>query len=279
MPIIDYQCFCQAMRARFEVRLCGDDEELLDAVAVAVIEEINRLDGVLSRFDPRSEISRINREAGVRPVRLDHEVFELLERCERSRRLTAGYFDVTASDNAAGGGALPALLLDSGSHTARFTRAGASIDLGGVGKGYALDRGREIMLRFGVTCGLLNGGSSSVLTVGAPPGGKGWPVDVRNPLTPDAKPVARLELADQGFSCSAVRHPGQQRSDVLNPLTGRPLYGDAACVTQAASATDAEIFSTALLAMGRKEAKRFIEQAPCRGLVAGWFEPESGFAW
>jgi thiamine biosynthesis lipoprotein len=192
--------------------------------------------------------------------------------------LTFGHFDVTASYKA-GGGETPALLLDAESQTARFTRAGVSIDLGGVGKGYALDRGREIMLRFGVTCGLLNGGSSSALAVGAPPGRGGWPVAVRHPLKPDAAPVAQVELADQGLSCSAVRHPGQRRSDVLNPLTGRPLSGDAACVTLAANAADAEVFSTALLTMGRDEAKRYLERTPCPDLAAGWFEPESGFAW
>jgi thiamine biosynthesis lipoprotein len=278
------------MGALFEVRLLGDDEERLDSVAAAVIEEIVRLDGVLSRFDPRSEIARINREACARPARLDQEVFELLERCDQWRRLTGGYFDVTASskegDDAAGAGLSPALLLDAESRTARFTREGVSIDLGAVGKGYALDRGREIMLRFGVNCGLLNGGSSSVLAVSGPPGTvadrAGWPVAARHPLNPDAAPIARIELADQSLSCSAVRHPyqrGQRRSDVLNPLTGRPLEGNAACLTLAANAADAEIFSTALLAMGREEAKRYLERTPCIDLVAGWFEPESGFTW
>ncbi|HEY6401220.1 MAG TPA: FAD:protein FMN transferase [Blastocatellia bacterium] len=290
MPTIDCQRFCQAMGSRFEVRLLGDDEERLDSVAIAVIEEIVRLDSVLSRFDPRSEIARINREARDRPARLDQEVFELLERCDQWRRLTAGYFDVTASgnvgkagDDAVDSGETSGLLLDAESHTARFAREGVSIDLGAVGKGYALDRGREIMLRFGVTCGLLNGGSSSVLAVGVPPeimaGIMGWPVAVRHPLEPDAAPVAHVELADRALSCSAARHAGQQRSDVLNPLTGLPLEGDAACLTLAATAADAEVFSTALLAMGREKAKHYLERTPCRDLAAGWFEPESGFSW
>lgn len=271
----------EAMGARFEVRLCGDDEEHLDAVAVAVIEEIIRLDSVLSRFDPRSEIARINREAAHAPALVDREVFGLLEKCEEARRLTSGYFDVTASSRAAGGtaGEAPALQLDAEICTARFTRADVIIDLGGVGKGYALDRGREIMLRFGVACGLLHGGTSSVLAVGAPPGKNGWAVAVRHPRTPDAAPVAQVDLVDQGLSCSAVRHPGQRQSDVLNPLTGRPLCGDAACVALVANATDAEIFSTALLAMGREEAKRYLERVSCHGLVAGWFEPGAGFTW
>lgn len=265
------------MGARFEVFLFGQEEEHLEAVAAAVIEEIVRLDGVLSRFDPRSEIARINREACHAPARVDREVFALLEKCEEARRLTDGYFDVSASSGIAV--EENALQLDAENCAVRFTQPDVSADLGGVGKGYALDRAREIMLRFGVTCGLLHGGASSVLAAGAPPDKNGWPVAMRHPLTPDAEPVAQVELMDQALSCSAARHPGQRQSDVLNPLTGRPLDGNAACVTLAANATEAEIFSTALLAMGREEAKRYLERAPDHGLVVGWFEPEVGFTW
>ena len=135
------------------------------------------------------------------------------------------------------------------------------------------------MLRFGVTCGLLTGGTSSVLALGAPPGSRGWPVDVRHPLMPAAAPLARVELVDRGFSCSAVCHPGQEQSDVVNPLTGHPLTGNAACVVLAANATEAEILSTALLAMGRKQAISYLEEKSYTGVNVGWFEPDAGFAW
>lgn len=265
------------MGTRFEVFLYGEDEEHLEAVAVAVIEEIIRLDGVLSRYDPRSEIARINGEAGRAPVRVDREVFELLERCEQARRLTEGHFDVTASESRIS--ETPALQLDAESCTAQFIRPRVAIDLGGVGKGYALDCGREILLRFGVTCGLLNGGTSSVLALGAPPGSRGWPIDVRHPLTPAAVPIARVELIDRGFSCSAVCHPDQEQSDVVNPWTGCPLIGNAACLVLAASATEAEIFSTALLTMGREQAISYLKKRSCPGVNVGWFEPDAGFAW
>lgn len=273
---IERSRFCEAMGTCFEVFLCGEDEEHLEAVAVAVIEEIIRLDGVLSRYDPRSEIARINREAGRTAIRVDREVFDLLERCEQARRLTEGYFDVTASMSKAS--ETLALQLDAESCTVQFTRPDVAIDLGGVGKGYALDRGREILLRFGVTCGLLHGGTSSVLALGAPPGSDGWLVDVRHPLTP-AVPVAHVELIDRGFSCSGVRRPGQEQSDVVNPWTGRPLIGNAACIVLAEGATEAEIFSTALLAMGRKQAIKYIDKKFYPGVHVGWFQPDAGFAW
>jgi FAD:protein FMN transferase len=277
-----YQQHCRAMGTRFELFLTGQehDREHLEAVAGDLLEEIRRLDCVLSRFDPRSEIARVNREAAVRPVRVDRELFELLEKCDEARQLTEGYFDITASHK----GAVPTLQLDAESCTVRFSGPDVLIDLGGVGKGYALDRACEIMLRFGVTCGLLHGGTSSVLAIGTPYGIDGWPVAIRHPLMLMGEPVAQLNLTDRGLSCSAVRHPDQQQSDVVNPLTGDPLNGDAVCVVLAANATDAEIFSTALLAMGREQAIDYLAAkpdagVPDAGVEAGWYESGRGFEW
>ncbi len=264
---------CEAMGTRFEVFLVGDDEAHLEAVAIAVLEEIVRLDGVLSRFDPRSEIARVNREAGVKPVCVDLEVFALLEQCERARQLTGGYFDITASTGGNG------VELDAERRAVQFTRPDVVIDLGAIGKGYALDRGREVLLRFGVKRGLLQGGTSSVLAAGSPDDAERWPVDVRHPLAPDEPAIARVALADCGFSCSGARHPGQERSDVVNPLSGQPLDGNAACIALAPSAAEAEIFSTALLAMGYAQAARFLAKRPEPELKAGWFEPDMGFVW
>jgi FAD:protein FMN transferase len=276
MPF-NYHRSCEAMGTRFEVILWGGEQEHLEAVAVAILEEVSRLSEVLSRFDPRSEIARINRSAASTPVRVDREVFGLLETCERARRLTGGHFDVTVSDRPAD--ATTALRLSSKTCAVQFTRPDVAIDLGGIGKGYALDRARAMLGGFGVTCGLLNGGTSSVLAVGSPKGEDGWPVDVRHPLMPDAAPVARLRLTGVGLSCSAVRRPGQPRSDIVNPLTGRPLSGDAACLVLAPSATEAEILSTALLSMGREKAKSFLERGAYYGLRVGWIDADADFDW
>lgn len=260
MKRLPYQRSIAAMNTRFDLFLCGDDEQHLEAVAVAVLEEILRLDGTLSRFDPRSEIARVNRDAGKTAVRVDRELFALLDTCEQGRQVTNGFFDVTR-----GGG----WELDAANSAVRLTSAGAQIDLGGVGKGYALDCGREILRRFHVTNALLQGGTSSVLAVGD----EAWPIDLRHPATPDVI-AARIELTNRGLSCSAARHAEGQESDVVNPLTGAPLIGDAACVVLAASATEAEIFSTALLAMGREIAEQYLAN---RDLTVGWID--AGFTW
>ncbi len=284
MNQIDCNRFCEAMGTRFEVFLFGHDKQHLSDVSVAVLDEIVRLDELLSRYDPRSEISRVNREAAHSPVRVDWEVFSLLNRCELARGLTDGFFDVTAPGYKASRetGELPALQLDAETRTVRFTHPEVAIDLGGIGKGYALDRGREIMLRFGVRCGLLHGGTSSVLTPGTPPNradNAGWPVAVRHPLSSEPAPVAQVDLIDRGLSCSAVRDRIHLQSDVVNPRTGHLLSGVDVCVVLAASATEAEIFSTALLAMGRERAIDYLAGRPDSSLNVGWFEPGDEFEW
>src|SRR5262249_7434368 len=142
-----------AMGTAFEVFLAGDDEEHLGAVADAVLEEVVRVERLLSRFDPSSEIARINRLAGQHPVVVDFEVFAILKACRAYHRLTGGYFDVTAT-HAAGqadtGEAGDALVLDEGRRTVSFARPGLAIDPGGFGKGYALDRARALMRTFDV---------------------------------------------------------------------------------------------------------------------------------
>lgn len=256
MVQVECQRSWEAMGTRFDVILRGDDLEHLDAVAVAVQEEIRRLDSVLSRFDPRSEIARLNREASRHPVKVDREVFALLERCEQAKQTTQGYFDVTLGAS---------LLLNAERCTVQFPKPDVAIDLGGIGKGYALDCGREIVRRFHVERALLQGGTSSVLAIGE----DAWPVDVRHPLNSD-QIVTRLELANCGFSCSAIRHAHQTESDVLNPLTQTPLGGNSACVVLAATATTAEIFSTSLLAMGEPRAMEYLHANPDLNLETYW---------
>ena len=258
---IEYQRSCEAMGTRFDVILRGADAQHLEAVAVAVCEEIVRLDGLLSRFNPSSEIARLNREAVEKPVRVDREVFALLERCEQARRLTDGYFDVTALSGGNG------FTLEPQRCTVRFTRAAVAIDLGGIGKGYALDCGREILWRYGVTDELLQGGTSSVLAMGDDE----WPVEVRHPRKPE-EIVQRIGLKNRGFSCSAARHPDQSQSDVVNPHSGESLSGDDACVVLAESAIEAEIFSTALLAMGEENAARFLAKNLAPEISVIWID-------
>src|SRR5262249_28452535 len=149
-------CRREAMGTWFEVFLAGDDEEHLDDVAAAALDEGVRLERLLSRLDPASEVARINREAVHRPVRGDFQVWDVLCACRTYRQQTGGFFDVTATSAGRGD---DDLVLDEERRTVRLGRPGAGIDLGGFGKGYALDRAGDVVREFGVTSGLLHGGT------------------------------------------------------------------------------------------------------------------------
>jgi thiamine biosynthesis lipoprotein len=264
-----------AMGTYFEAFLAGPDDEHLEAVAAAVLEEVGRLEELLSRFDPASEIARINREAGSRAVRVDEEIWDLLCRCQQYHRQTAGFFDVTASS---GRGGMAGVVLDGERRTVYFARPGLALDLGGCGKGYALDGAGAIVRRFGVESALLHGGTSSILAIGRHPCGGDWPIDLRDPFAEDGS-VGRLGMVDRAFSCSAVFSPGQGESDIVDPHSGAPLAEQAACVVLAATALEAEVYSTALLAMSRAGAQRFLQESdgPAGGAV-GWIDKDDGRA-
>jgi FAD:protein FMN transferase len=265
-----------AMGTFFEAFLAGDDREHLEAVAAAVLDEVSRLERLLSRFDPAAEVARVNREAGRRPVRVDADLWDILDQCKKYHRMTGGAFDVTAVSGAGG----DALILDPERRTVRFARPDAFIDLGGFAKGCALDRAAGILRRFGVTRGLLNGGNSSILAVGRHPNGEAWRVAVRDPFGgEDAAPVAQLRLADQAFSCSGVLSPGQAESDVIAPRRGEPLTEQAACVVVAPTAAEAEALSTACLVMGKEQAREYFDRDAGSGLSVGWIDAPDGRPW
>ena len=139
-----------------------------------------------------------------------------------------------------------------------------------------------ILKHFDVVSGLLHGGTSSLLAVGRHPSGADWPIDIRDPAGDEQPPIARIPLADRGFSCSAGAHPAQLTSDILDPISGEPISTRAACAVLAPTAAEAEILSTALLVMGRERAEQYVRDGSCRGSRVAWIDAGDGpsrFRW
>ena len=269
-----------AMATTFEVWLpagagqaAGADPEHLEAVATAALDEVARLEALLSRHDPTAEVARVNREASFAPVRVDVELFALLEDCRRRFTDTGGAFDVCAGS---GRRFADDVELDADTRTVRFTHPDARIDLGGYGKGYALDAAGRIFDAFGVTSALAHGGTSSVLARGVQADETPWRIDLRDPFGGEPKaPVAGVALTDAGLSSSAVLHPGRPHTGLIDPRTGRAPE-PAGCAVVAPTALDAEVWSTALLVMGRDRAARFVRERLPDGCRAAWIERADG---
>lgn len=254
-----------AMGTCFEVWLEGPDPEHLAAVAAAALDEVARLDRLLSRHDPTAEVARLNREAAHGPVRVDVELFAILEDARRWFDATDGFFDVCAGS---GHRFDEAVELDPERRTVRFTDPAVRLDFGGYGKGYALDAVGRIFEAFGVEAALAHGGTSSVLARGRP-----WRVDVRDPF--GGGPAGTVELDEAGLSCSVVS--GDALSDLIDPHTGRAPEA-AGCVVVAPTALAAEVWSTACVAAGpgRAETLSSLEKRECR---VGWVRPAGGIDW
>jgi thiamine biosynthesis lipoprotein len=233
-----------AMGTRFELVLLAGRSDLR-AAGEAAIDEIERWHCRLSRFAPDSLVSHINREAFLAPVMLDRDTFELLRDAMDVWRASEGAFDLTIASDAPDAGAL---LLDAERWAISFAAQDVSIDLGGIGKGHALDCAARVLREAGVTAALLHAGTSSIVAIGAPDGSDGWRVRVAGDES------RTVTLRDAALSVSDPLGPEDRRRSLPHIL--HPLHGEAVAQTIRAtvvgpSARLADAWSTALVVLGR----------------------------
>lgn len=270
----------RAMATRFEIVLYGDDPVALRAAGEAALDEIDRLEDRLSLYRSGSEIAHVNARAAREPVRVTAEVFALLEQAQRLSAETGGAFDITIAPLVrcwgfmGGQGHAPApevtraarqcvgmhlVELDAARRTVRFAREGVMLDLGAIGKGYAVEQAARRLREAGVTGALLHGGTSTVYALGAPPGQDAWTLAIETPPATariagfPALPAVRLR--DEALSVSAVwgrafESGGELFGHVIDPRTGEPVRHGLLAAVAGASATETDALSTALLVLG-----------------------------
>ena len=196
----------QAMNTVFEIVCTHPDAAYARQAAWAAFDVAVRLEQELSRFIENSDISRINSLAAGQSVRVNRWTMECLELARLAWAETAGAFDISL------GSGLDRLSLDSLRLVVRANAAGVRLDLGGIGKGYAVDRMAELLAEWGVERAVIHGGFSSVLALDAPVGCEGWP------LTMSARDGAVIQAKRRAFSAS-----GTQKGDhIVDPRTGQP---------------------------------------------------------
>jgi len=279
-----------AMGTLLELTLVGRDEPRLRALLAALFDEAARLESLLSSWDPASDVSRLNAAAGRGPQRVAPEVAELLARSRALAVLTRGTFDVTVGplvalwDEAAARGTLPSagalaaararvgsgrIEVLEGSRVA--LAAGTEVNLGGVGKGHALDRMLPLVRAAGTQAALLSFGQSSAWALGAPPGAAGWRLLAR---APGGGFLGVLTLRDRALSVSGSHGQrseiaGRRLGHVLDPRTGAPLEVEREALVVASDATLAEALSKALLVLGAREGLALVAAQPgCEALLA-----------
>jgi FAD:protein FMN transferase len=273
-----------AMACRFEVLL-----EEVDAAHVSsareALDEADRLEAALSVFRDTSELSRVNRAAAEEPAEVGDELYALLARCGELHEATERTFDITSTPLSRCWGFLrregrlpapeeveaaralvgmPGVVLDGGARTVRFRRRGVELNLGSIGKGYALDRMASLLRARGVRHALLSAGGSSAVAVGGR--GAGWAIDIR-PRQAGGDRVARLHLRDGALATSGAGEQffevdGRRYGHVIDPRTGWPATGvlSVSVVTEEGALSDA--LSTAFLVGGLEVARRYCAAHP-----------------
>jgi thiamine biosynthesis lipoprotein len=239
-------------------------------------------------YRDHSEISRMNRQAAREAVRVEPRLFALLELAVAIGESTVGAFDITSAPlTKVWGfhrrlGRFPTqtdlrealqhvgvrwLELDRSEATIRFRKPGVEINLGGIGKGHALDRCAEQLAQAGVRDYLIQGGQSSVLArgsrAGQPSDDAGWTIAVRHPLRPE-KRVAEVRVKDRALGTSGsgsqfFHHRGRRYGHVLDPRTGWPAEGVLSTTVLAPTAAMADALATAFFVMGLNRTRRYCE--------------------
>jgi FAD:protein FMN transferase len=238
------------MGNHFELSVVSDNESWAEEKIDLGVEEIRRIEKLLTTFKDDSETNLINRNAGIQPVHVSEEVFRLIERCKRISSFTQGAFDISYGsidkrlwnfDKTMT--SLPDLnlakqmvrlinhqniILDHEHQTVFLKEEGMRIGFGGIGKGYAAEMAKRIMKNAGVTSGIVNA-SGDLAAWGYQPDGKPWTIGI---VHPDAAhlPFSYLNVTDMAVATSGnyekfVMINGVKYSHTINPRTGLPVRG------------------------------------------------------
>lgn len=239
----------KVMGTKMEVLVVGKPKEIAEQCWTNVVNEVFRLEKLLSKFDSESELYRINQSAGAAPLNVSDELWGILTACKRYHTLSKGYFDITLKD-------YTTVYLNEKKQTILFENSDTELDLGAIGKGYALDKIQEILSNYEISSALVNLGNSSVLGVGTHPYGDCWPVGIENPFAPgETLNVMKLRNTTISTSGNTPSHP----KHILNPYTGVYIESQKLISVKMAKATDAEVLSTTLMVVPDLIAKEIIE--------------------
>jgi thiamine biosynthesis lipoprotein len=227
-----------AMNTTFEVFIQDLRGTYAGQAARAAFKEVDRLERLLSRFIQNSDIGRINAIKPNQEIIIDPDTFQCLQIAGQAWQLTDGAFDVTlgniieawksgdsqkALSLQANRPSMKMLELNTDGLTVMVTDRGVNLDLGGIAKGFAVDKIAEVLHEWGIDKALIHGGASSVRALKKPLGKNGWPVTLTDPTNQQI--LARLQLEEEVFSCSGI----EAGRHIINPLTGQPVTDRKAC--------------------------------------------------
>lgn len=274
------------MGSRFEITVIAKDSNEANYDIDLAIDEITRIEKLISSWDPASQTSEINRNAGIKPVKVDEELFNLISRAIEISKLTEGAFDISfasmdkiwkfdgsmtempskeAINQSVAKVGYENIILDPENLTVFLKLEGMKIGFGGIGKGYAADKAKKLLMQKGVIAGIINA-SGDMNTWGKQPDGEFWKVAITNPMDKN-KAFALLPLKDNAVVTSGnyekyVTFNGIRYTHIIDPRTGYPATGIISATVFAPKAEIADALATSIFVMGKDVGIDFINQLP-----------------
>lgn len=274
-PMQLYNKHCKLMGNHFELGIVANDENWASENIMEAIQEIRRIEQLLTTFNENSETNLINRHAGICPVEVSQEIFHLIERSIGISNLTRGAFDISygsidkrlwnfdeTMEN------LPSLetakqmvrlinykniVLDETNHTILLKEKGMRIGFGGIGKGYAAEKAKELLMRNGAKSGVVNA-SGDLTTWGRNPNNKEWTIAITDPnntgLAFSYMSIANMSVATSGNYEKYIAINGKKYSHTINPKTGMPISGIKSVTIITPNAELADAMATPVAVMG-----------------------------
>ena len=280
----NYKRTLKLMGSRFDITVVADSEKDGNQFIDLAIAEITRIEKVISSWDPNSETSSINKNAGIKPVKVSEELFKLIERALAISKLTNGAFDISYASmdriwkfdgsmkqmpseenikNSVSKVGYKNIILDKENQTVFLKLKGMKIGFGAIGKGYAADKAKTLLRAKGVKAGIINA-SGDLNAWGKQANGKDWMVAITNPLNKEKAfswlPVNNAAVVTSGNYERYVRFNGVRYSHIIDPRTGYPSTGIISVSIFTKSAEFADAISTSIFVMGVETGLDFINQ-------------------
>jgi FAD:protein FMN transferase len=291
------------MACTYTIVAYGADAQILRQATRAAFDEVDRIDRLMSHYKPASPLSRLNREAAQHPVATDPELYDFLAECLRYSRVSEGAFDITvgalmkAWGFFRGEGRLPTaaelaaarartgyqhLILKPADRTVAFAQPGLELDLGGIAKGYAVDRAVSALKQHGIRAALVSAGGSTIYGLGAPPEtAQGWAVQLQDPL--DARKIAlTVHLKDRALSVSGSYEKffelnGTRYSHIFDPRTGRPVADMLSVAVLTGTGTVGDALDNVFYVQGLTWSRAYLKQLP--GTEIFFFTSQANRRW
>lgn len=274
------------MGGRFDISIVAKDSLSAEQNIDEVIAEITRIENLISDWKPTSQVSEVNQNAGIRPVKVDREVFELTQRAIRFSEITNGGFDISfaamdriwkfdgsmtempsaeAIKKSVEKVGYKNIILDSINSTIFLKLKAMKIGFGALGEGYATDKCRAMMLAKGIQAGIING-SGDMSTWGTQPNRKPWNIGITNPFDTDkllaVVPINNGAVTTSGSYEKFVVFDGKRYSHIINPATGYPATGLCSVTVFGPNAETANGLSTSLMVLGKTAGLVLLDKFP-----------------